>query len=254
MDADKRHQLKTNELADALAKLRTFGADPQTRWWLLGLAAVVVLVVGYRVWAGLRETRAASGWQELDQVARRMQTDRAGAIDELRTLASNAPNQTLAAAARLRLANALRSEAASNPQRREQLLAESVETLKALADDPSAAPSLAAAAIFSLATSYESLHNLDAAKAAYERIMQGAPFAGSPFHALATQRLATLDDLRAPTVFVPGLPPSAQPPPPSTAPVGTQPAPPTASIPSADDLPAAPVTTQPAPGSPGTTP
>ena len=34
MDTEKRHQLKTNELAEALAKLRNFWNDPQTVYWL----------------------------------------------------------------------------------------------------------------------------------------------------------------------------------------------------------------------------
>ena len=49
MDAESRHDLKKNELAEMLSKFRFFTSDTG-RYITLGLLAVVVLFVGYRVW------------------------------------------------------------------------------------------------------------------------------------------------------------------------------------------------------------
>ena len=225
MDADKRHQLKTNELAEALTKLRDFGGDRQTRIWLAVLAVALIVIVGYRTWGRVQAGRLAHGWQTFAEVGPRVETDAAGAAEDLRSLISSAPNRAVAAAARLRLADALRRIAESDPQQADAVLNESVEALAAVVDDDRVSPALVAAASYSLGTSYESLRDFDRAAEAYKLVSEDVRFAGSPFVDMAADRLASLDDLRVPVDFEPGLPPTAEPAEmPTTAATTSQPA------------------------------
>ena len=211
MDAEKRHQLKTNELAEALGKVRDFGGDPQTRYWMIGIAAILVAYAGYRLWNNMAAQRVAAGWHELSQVS--AQDNASVAIDELRTLITQAPNQTAEAVGRIRLAAALRNRADETPAERESLLKEAVETLKPLVSDPNAEASLVAAAAFSLATMNESLREFDAAAVVYKMIVDEKRFEGSPFREASSKRLETLDELRVPIAFEPGMPPEPVAPP-----------------------------------------
>ena len=66
---------------------------------------------------------------------------------------------------------------------------------------------LAAAAAFSLATSYESLRQFDDAGRMYQLLVDNERFGGTAFPFVAAGRLETLDELRTPVTFQPGLPP-----------------------------------------------
>lgn len=207
MDAEKRHQLKTNELAEALGKIRDFGSDPQTRYWLLGLVILVVAVVGYRWWAGRQQRQSISAWAALAQVGGGPERDVDAIGDELRALIADAPDALFAVNARVRLAILLCRQAEEDTGRSKELLTQAVEVLRQVVDDPVAPPALVAAAAFSLGTSCESLRDFDGATAAYRRITDEPRFAGSPFTDLAARRLETLGELSVPVHFEPGMPP-----------------------------------------------
>jgi predicted negative regulator of RcsB-dependent stress response len=207
MDADKRHDLKSNELAEALAKLRNLGSDRQTLYWLLALLIVVVAFAGYRFWSRARQAHLTTAWAKLSQYEQRLASDPDASIEGLRTLGGEAANPTLAAAARLRAAAALRERAFAQPDRQQDLLEESLATLRLVTEPPGTPPALVAAALFSMGTSYESLRQLDQAAQVYQRIVNESQFAGTPVREEAADRLASLDELRTPVAFVPGLPP-----------------------------------------------
>lgn len=265
MDADKRHQLKTNELAAALQRLRDVGRDPTTRYWIIGVVAVVVLVGGYRLWGSVRVSQIANGWWELAQVTAQANQNPAGTAEGLRRVIADAPDRTLAAHARLRLAGTLRAQAHAQPTGGEALLREAIEILRGLCDDPATPRELVPPAAFSLGTSYESLRDFDSAAAAYRGIVADPRSAGTMFRELAEQRLATLDELRTPIAMAAGTrPPETQPattpqmspltdplmgPPIAPAPPTDQPLPPPVPQPQAPPPPA--TETQPAPAEPG---
>jgi predicted negative regulator of RcsB-dependent stress response len=207
MDADRRHQLKTNELAEALGKVREIGSDPQSRYWLIGIIVVLAVVGGYRLWSGMQERRVTSAARDLSAAVRQLGTNRVAAIDDLRGLVRRAPTKGLEASARLELGGALRVEAHQSEEQRQALLEESVATLKAVVDDPQMPGQLAAAAAFSLATSYESLRQFDDAERMYQLLVDSERFGGTAFPFVAAGRVETLDELRTPVTFQPGLPP-----------------------------------------------
>lgn len=218
MDAEKRHQLKQNELAAVLGKIRDFTNDRPTRYWLVVLLVVAVAVVGYRWWGHLQNRQLASGWSELTEAAPALQGDLEGAVERLHEVIADTSDNTLAASARIRLATALRrqSQAQSQADQREELLNESAATLRVVIDDPQTPAALVATAAFSLGTTYESLGEFDQARLddaaeLYRMITTDARFAGNPFTLLAEARLDTIDDLRVTINFVPGMPPQPQP-------------------------------------------
>lgn len=210
MDASKRHQLKTNELAEALSRIRDWGSDPQTRYWTIGLAVVVVLAIGYRVWSQVRESRVTNAWSELDTASAKVHSEPTASAAALRALISSTSDPVVAANARLRLAGLLLSEVDKQPDNADELLTQVVEALKPLTEDAQVAAPLAATAEYALGTAYEDLRKLDLAGSAYKRLTEDQRFAGSPFVERAAKRLQNLEDLRRPVTLQAGAPPVPQ--------------------------------------------
>lgn len=250
MDADTRHQLKQNELAEALAKLRDL-RDPR---FLYTVGAVVVIAIGVLAWYGWRYTQRQSleqGWQRLEKIAASMSAGdpavTASAQSDLRTMIRDTSSHWLLGYARLELARSLVETGLLQPTDREANFAEAVKVLTELRTDPDAPPLINAPATFLLATTHESLREFDQAKDLYQALVNDARYAGSPYTTLATERLADIETLAAPVVFVPGDPPPpalASAPatasaPVATAPVATAPATPPSEEPTAPDAPPA---------------
>ena len=208
MDADKRHYLKQNELAEALTKLRNLSSHREVLYWLVAVAVVLLAVVGYRGWGSLQASLAAKSWHEFSQVSQKVQSKTVGALDEMRGIISNASNPTLAASARIQLAAALRESATQTGTIDQAALQESIEVLKPLLNEPGLSPTLAGAAALSLASSYETLRQFDEAEHVYNIILSNQQrFAGTNYVNVAAERLETLPELRKPVEFAAGLPP-----------------------------------------------
>lgn len=208
MDADKRHYLKQNELAEALTKLRNLSSHREVLYWVAAVAVVLLAFVGYRGWGSLQASLAAKSWHELSQVSQKVQIKTVGALDELRGIISNASNPTLAASARIQLAAALRESATQTGTIDQAALQESVEVLKPLLNQRDLSPTLAGAAALSLASSYETLGQFDEAEQTYNIILSDQQrFAGTGYANVAAERLETLPELRKPMEFAAGLPP-----------------------------------------------
>ena len=89
MDADTRHQLKQNELAEMLSKL----ADLRDPKFLYTAGALVVIVVAVLAWYGWRYTQRQAleqGWQRLAKASTALMADDpaavAGAENDLRAM------------------------------------------------------------------------------------------------------------------------------------------------------------------------
>lgn len=213
MDADTRHQLKQNEFADLLSRVKEV-ADRQLGYWIAGLAVIVALFVGYRFWASAQENARARAWQALFSIE---ETGDARA-ERIRSLLADSPGASFSATAKLQLAAELQRLALAQSDRRDSLLNEAVSLLSSI-EGGDVAAGLAAAARFSRATALESLGQLDQARAAYESLQSEARFEASPFRTLAQQRLNSMDDAATRLQMVPGDPPP--PPAPETQPADT---------------------------------
>ncbi len=217
MDADTRHQLKTNELGEMLDQL----VHLRDRRVIYGIAAVtlaILLYVSYRVWSWSARAAVESGWAALQQVD---STDPAlgdAPLDQLRQIAGSTANEALSATTRLRLAEALHARGASGDAAK---LNEARAELEAITSGGGPAV-IRAAAMYQLAAVFESMREMDQARATYDRLTQNPEFAGSPFVSLAGSRRESLDRVPRSITMNPGLPPP--PPPPASAPAASAPA------------------------------
>lgn len=214
MDAETRHQLKTNELGEALAKLRSWN-DPTTIRWLIGLVLVVAAVGGWKLWRSMSAASLDSAWGALFAIDPQDEEKGAGAIPELRAIVDGATDARLALAARIRLARALLNEALNDPTKRAAAVKEAIEAVKPAAESDVLTPALRAAAMYLLATAYESGQQFDAAQALYRALSEDPRYAGLPFVDLAKKKLDDLDTVTVAVAFTPGLKPAdpAGPPP-----------------------------------------
>lgn len=202
MDAETRHQLKQNELAEALAKLRTF-SDKRLRIALIVVAGILVLFLAYRWWRASASASRASAWTAIWQ-AEDTSGDLAKAVDNLRAQVAAQSDPVLAGGARLRLGITLVARARESGADREKLLREALEVLKPVTTLDGPGAQFAATALFQTAAIHEALRDIPAARSAYETLTTDKRFEASPYRDLAASLLATVADLLKPVYFVPG--------------------------------------------------
>ncbi len=212
MDADTRHQLKQNELAEFLGRLRDLN-DPRFRYTI---AVVVVAVIAIAAWQLVKfQQRHAQeeSWRRLTDLAVATgttdPTELATATDGLRAFVQETSDPALAGYARLQLARLRYDQAFNDPQQRPAGFEEAAALLEEITGTPGMPPKVAAAALFLLATTHESLGQADAAATLYERLASEEQYSGAGFAKVVDERLEDIDELRTPIVFEPGDPPSA---------------------------------------------
>jgi tetratricopeptide (TPR) repeat protein len=220
MDADTRHQLKQNELAQALGKIRTLG-DRQLIGWIAVLVVIAASYAGYRMYTGAKVAALDGGWAQLANAGSVFNPlDPSDSDAQLRAIIADQSHPTLLSSARLTLAQTLVRAALNDTQRREILLEEAESLLRQIIDDPAAPGSLAAAATYAIGSVYESLGQFEQAKTSYADLADNARFAGSPFVSIAAERRDSVDELaKTKVVFEPGDPP---PPPKPVVPLGPE--------------------------------
>jgi len=230
MDADTRHQLKTNELVQLLSRIDL--SDRRLWYWIVGVGLVVVLYFGWKLrnW----QARAALDleWQSLRSLDTSTKHGDAP-LEQLRRLISENSDPRVVAAARLRLGNALFERAGENTAESSSYLDEAVRELAAVAESADVPPAMPAAALFKLGKVYETRREFDQARQVYERLRDDSRFEGVPFRELAADRLELLDKLAARIELQPGLAPL---PPPASKPASA----PSASSPHAAPQPSLP--------------
>ena len=67
MDAETRHELKTNELAQVIDRIRNFD-DERMRYVLIALTIILLAVVGYRWWSWSSRSALEGDWKHLAQI------------------------------------------------------------------------------------------------------------------------------------------------------------------------------------------
>lgn len=224
MDADTRHQLKQNELAEALSKLRDL-RDPRI---LATAGVIVVILLAVLVWYGWRASQQATlerGWARLSDIAANLSGADPSAVTaaqgELRTLLQETSSPSVAGYARLALARSRYDQGMLQPEERQAAFNEAITLLEQIRADSATRTDLDAAAAFLLASTYESTRQFDKARQLYQTLKDDTRYAGLPYGALSADRLATLDDLTDPIAFTPG----EAPPPPAPETQAATPAP-----------------------------
>jgi predicted negative regulator of RcsB-dependent stress response len=215
MDADTRHQLKSNELADMLTSLK----DLKKPQYLYPSLLVLVILVAVGAWYGWRYSQrvaAEQDWQRLDRISAGLNSGDASALSgaqgELRAMLQEKLPPSVQGYARIELARSRVEQGLSQPAERPGAFEEAAKLLEEVRSDPTTAPMQQAEATFLLASTCESLRQLDRAKELYQSLTQDAKYVGSPYRALAEKRLSDIDTLAKPVAFVPGEAPAPTPP------------------------------------------
>jgi tetratricopeptide (TPR) repeat protein len=224
MDADTRHSLRQNELAEALARLKEFN-DRRALFLLVVVAAGVLLYAGYRLRQWQNRQHLASGWWTLVTRVDTQNPAQDEPIDRLRELLNTHEQPGLEAASRLRLGATLRRKALLTGDK--QALGQAIEVLDASVEDPATPREFRAAALYVLALAHEDRREFDEARPLYERLADSDGFAGSAFQDLAAERLESMEEYEEAVAFEPGfaldIPALAPSTAPTTAPIFSEP-------------------------------
>lgn len=202
MDAETRHELKHNELADLLFRLREWN-NPRVYTWLLAIVAVILAYVSYRLWGHRAQVANQRNWTVLAEVNPANAALGGAPLDQLRSLIAGSSDPSLLAAARVRLATALTKRGMLGDQ---AALTGAGDELRQVIDAPGTPGNFKAAALYRLGMLQETRGELEAAGQTWKRLSEGG-FEGSPFKELAAERIGSLDRMKSKVVFEPGLPP-----------------------------------------------
>lgn len=214
MDADTRHQLKQNELAEALGKLVDF-SDKRTLGWLVAIVVVAVGWGGYRLWNWQRQASLIAAQQTLGEINAIDASMGEAPLTQLRQLIAENSQPGLVALARLKLAEGLQERAEGGDQTAK--LAEAEAEYHAILNMPNAPAATRAPALYRLGIIGEDKRDFAQAREMYTTLSGDPAYAGSPLVAVAEDRLEQFDELAVPVVFKPGLNPNPTPEP-TTAP------------------------------------
>lgn len=195
--------MKTNELGEALEKVASLRDDPRIFYWIGAAVVVLLLFVGYRAWRANAEAARAAAWEQMLEISVLNPDNLGQTVTQLRALAESTTDTNLKRLAELRLSNALIQQAMQSGPDRVQL-DEARRRLEALIA-PDVPAVIAGPAAYALATLHETLREFDAARTTYD-LLKSERFAGSPFQLLADSRAQSLDSLKSPINFTPGLP------------------------------------------------
>jgi predicted negative regulator of RcsB-dependent stress response len=222
MDAEHRHELKRNELAEALSHLKEWrNIDRQT---LTTIAIVVVIILGWiavKTWSWAAEQSRYNAWQRYSQITRTAGPDGMVPLDELRSAAKGGLSSEVTPLAKLELADALIRNADLDSVNHDSLLGEAMDNIKSVIPIVAAmeSPVMHASALLTKARIEESLGQYDAARQTYAELQQ-PKFAGSPYTtplgagtafeqpSLVEQRLESLGEVTDLVALKPGFPPT----------------------------------------------
>ncbi len=234
MDAETRHRLQQNELAEALQTASTIGFTD--RRFLLPALAIVAIALGYLgyKWMGAQRDKALrQAWNDLATTQILGVPDLSSSIAALRNLINANDNPAYAATARIRLAKALRMLGDRTGDA--SVYEEAAGLLNGVVERSDTPAGLQATALYVLAEVFESQRDVEQARATYTRLMDEPRYLGSPFQLLARQRVDTLADVSNVVRFEPGNRPLESMPAtqaaPDSAPPDSAPAPASAAVP-----------------------
>jgi uncharacterized protein YciW len=223
MKAEHRHELKTNELAEWLGNLPQWAN--QNSKVIIGLAAAIVVLIGFYAWRTYDKNVIQAGRQEdftnklisvsetKGQVASSglVATDTSYELkrvaDDLKNLSNTTGNSDIAAFALIKQAEALRSDLHYTIETPDAAkITEQINNAKdayTLALKKSTKPVLKAIAEFGLGLCEEELRNFGQAKQIYQKVTESPEYAGTAIVAAAEIRLKTMSDYQTDITFMP---------------------------------------------------
>ena len=222
MKSEHRHELKTNELAKWLTNFPQWAKENRTT--IIYVSALVITVAGLYFWK-VYEKNVVSAREQLNltnlitQLSQSkpqiLQTQSQGfdssynllpIADKLQGIAQDAKNDTVAALALIKRAQALRMElhyrleAAGEREIKAQIDKAKAAYTKAI-EKSQGNPSLMAAAKLGMGLCEEELGNFEKAEQIYRDIVENSSFEGTTALVQAEQRLDTMADYRQKVVF-----------------------------------------------------
>jgi len=217
MKAERRHELKENELAQALGDLATYVRTHGTRLVLIVGGAVAALLVGW-YYVSSRSEAASRDWQRYTELlSTQDQLGLEGTVGEFREIGDNASKDALAMHALARaghnaLTLALQAPTASDAQRYTR---EAEEAFNELLRRFRGKPIARGVALSGLALAAENRFIVDGdasqkevARRHLESIKNDPELNATPMQSQAISRLNILDDIFKPVTFdPPRLPP-----------------------------------------------
>src|SRR3990170_5540429 len=220
MRHERREALQTNELADHLGRaIETL--RPYSNYVFIGLTVAVVGIIAAVTITGRTARSKASAWEALFE---------ARTPEQLLAVATNYSDTPVAPWAMLQAAQSMQYEGATQLyDRRDQAvvrLKEAVKVYEQIAREHAAMPTIVERAAIGVAGCYETMGDLEAARAAYQQVVDR--YAGRGIAKEAAERLARLNRPDA-TAFYEAL--AKYKPPPVTKPPSGAPAAPGAGVP-----------------------
>lgn len=210
MKAERRHELKENELIQWLYSVRDYvSAHGTTIWWTVIVVLAVLVAALYVVRSRAQES--AQQWEELKGLSFADPTEGKEALEQLAALAREATDTSFALTCLNRqvgIALQLASQVESPPDRdlTEHARQACAELTRRFPNNPLAQGT----ALLGLATVEENLFVLDGDAAHKERcrehlqaVLERPKLAGMSFQLQATDRLAALDKTFTPVQFTP---------------------------------------------------
>jgi hypothetical protein len=208
MDADTRHQLKQNELAEALRKLVAF-SDRRTTAWIVVILVIALAYCVYKFWGWRQEVQLIEVAQALTKVNAADASMGDAPLAQLRQLIGENRQPGLVALARLKLAGGL--EARGKDADGAAKLAEAEAQYREIIGMSDALLAVKAPALYRLGIICESKRDFEQARELYTTLSRNPSYQGSPFVGLAETRVERLDELAVPVVFEPGMNPAPPP-------------------------------------------
>ena len=222
MKARHRHELKTNELAEWIASFPQWAGRNRTT--LIYVSALIIVVAGLYIWKiytknvlqTQKQLQLTSLIARLPQSKIQIITAQAKGVDisymliqtadDLQAVARTAKNNTLAALALIKRAEALRTELHYRPETpsrqdiTDQLNRAKTAYTEAL-EKATSNPPLTATAKFGLGLCEEEFGNFEEARKIYHEVATNPDLEGTVAAVQAKQRLETMDDYRQKPLF-----------------------------------------------------
>jgi hypothetical protein len=204
MDADTRHQLRQNELAEALSKIWDL-SDRRSLTWLGVIVVIALAYAGYKYWGWRQQADLIQAERVLSSLNPADPSLGNAPLDQLRRLIAENSDPGLLGRARLLLAQGLEArglgaDGAEKLQQAERVYQEILAM-------PQAPAAVKAPATYRLGILYETRRDFESARKTYTSLSTDSGLAGSPFTKLAEARLESLDELSKPVEFEAGVRP-----------------------------------------------
>lgn len=227
MDAEHRHELKSNELADFLGQVPVFLRKYSNQ--IIGICLILIALIVIPVYKRMRQqsslmerammvSKIQTARESLGTAARDTQNAGAGsllstAVDDLKDAAETTRYANLAALALLEESELLRAELHLRPDVSADTISANLSRARTACEqalEKAQTPTLKGLAELGLGLCAEEAGEYDQARAIYTKIIQTPEYTGTAVIEQAQRRLDSLDDNAVKVAFVPAPAPEAE--------------------------------------------